>query len=125
MRPLLASAVITALVLLAAAAPASARSSWCSPSGDACTSVPKRDGVQRLRLGTFSFRGKVKVCVTPPRGSVRCRSFSLREGRRGIYEVDVRWSASFPDRGAGTYRVTFRPDATGGRKYGPTLSFRR
>lgn len=120
--PLVLSASLLALGLVAPGA--GAVSSYCGESGDVCTSVPKRKGVQRLVLGTFSFQGKVKICVTPPKGSRTCKSFTLRTTTAGIYEVDVRWSQYFPNRGSGTYRTTFTPSVTGTR-YGPALTFRR
>ena len=116
--------LLAVAALLVAAPSAAAATSWCSPTGDACTSVPKRKGVQRLVLQTFSFTGTVRICVTPPTGSRVCKSFKLRTTEGGIHSVDVRWSAHFPNRGAGAYRVTFTPSATGS-KYGPTLTFRR
>jgi len=116
--------VLAAALLAAVPSSASAVSSWCSETGDACTAVFKRKGVQRLSLRTFSFTGKVKICVTPPTGARTCKSFTLRETNNGINAVDVRWSQHFPNRGAGTYRTTFTP-AIIGAKYGPTLTFRR
>jgi hypothetical protein len=118
------AALLLGLAALAIGAPAaSAAATWCSESGDSCTSVPNRKGVQRLVLQTFSFGGKVRICVTPPTGTRTCKAFTLRD-RSGLNTVDVRWSSHFPNRGAGSYRVTFTPDATGA-KYGPTLTFRR
>lgn len=110
----------------AAPAPAAAASSYCSPTGDYCYSAGVRKGAVRLVLGTFSFRGRVRVCVTPPDGDTPdCRAFRLGKTKNGIYEVDVKWSAHFPRRGPGTYRVTFAPATTGGAKLGPGATFRR
>jgi hypothetical protein len=110
----------------AAAAPAATASGYCSPTGDYCYSARVRNGAVRLVLGTFSFRGRVRVCVTPPGGGTPdCKAFRLGGTGNGIYEVDVKWSAHFPRRGPGTYRVTFAPAATGGAKLGPGATFRR
>jgi hypothetical protein len=75
-----------------------------------------------LRLGTFSFRGRVRVCVADPSGRRVCRRFLLRRvPRRTLYEIKVRWHQHYPKGGPGTYRVTFR---VGGTRLGPVLAFR-
>ncbi len=115
-----------ALLLLALAAPASAsaqaRDSYCSPTGDYCTSVTERGGGYLLRLATFSFRGPVRVCVEPPKGRGTCKRFQIRKGKAGIYVSSVRWGRHFPDRGKGTYRVRWQKF---GSTLGPALSFKR
>ena len=116
--------ILPALVLLALVLPASANaaSSFCSPTGDFCYSAKKRDGVVRLGLGTFSFRGTVDVCVTAPDKTRSCKPFRLLE-RRGFYEIDARWSAHFPRKGPGTYRVTFAARQVG-TTFRPAVTFR-
>ena len=109
------------LLVLAAPASAEARNSYCSPTGDYCTSVTNRAGSHVLRLATFSFRGRVRVCVEPPRGAGTCKRFLIRKGKAGIYVSSVRWEAHFPDRGPGTYRVRWRKF---GSTLGPALAFR-
>ena len=102
-------------------APAAAKESYCSPTGDYCTSVAKRQGVRYLRLGTFSFTGRVRICVRDPSAARVCHSFRLR--RSGpLYEVKLIWKRHYPNRGAGTYRVTFFYGTT---RLGPVLAFRR
>lgn len=110
----------------AAPTPAAAASGYCSPSGDFCYSARVRKGAVRLALGTVAFRGQVRVCVTPPDGGAPdCEAFRLRRTKAHAYEFDVKWSAHFPRRGPGTYRVTFAPAAANGSKLGPGASFRR
>ena len=116
------AAGIALIVLLAVPSAAQARSSYCSPSGDYCTSVKERGSGAVLRLGTFSFRGRVRVCVRAPRGGGTCKRFRLRRTSNGIYEIRRRWGAHFPDRGPGVYRVRFQKF---GDTLGPVLSFRR
>ena len=123
MRTLRRLVLPLALAALAVPATAQAASSYCSPSGDVCYSAVKRAGVVRLALGTFSFRGTVDVCVTPPGSARTCKPFRLRE-RRGISAIDARWSAHFPRRGAGTYRVTFASRQAGGVAFTPAVTFR-
>ena len=111
------------LLVGAAVAPAPAEAtSYCSPTGDYCHSAGKRDGVVRLTLDTFAFRGRVRVCVRGPEDRTTCRRFRLRLSKHGLYGFDVRWSAHFPDQGAGTYRVRFR---YAGSSLGPADTFRR
>jgi hypothetical protein len=51
---------------LALVASANAGTSYCSPTGDYCTSVARLQGLRYLRLSTFSFRGLVRICVKSP-----------------------------------------------------------
>jgi cbb3-type cytochrome oxidase cytochrome c subunit len=74
-----------------------------------------------LRVGTFSFRGRVRICVTGPRGPRVCHSYPLRALANGMYEAKARWHGNYPSEGAGTYRVAFFWGAT---RLGPVLSFR-
>lgn len=115
--------ILLPLLLLAAfPAAAHAASSHCSPTGDYCYSAKKRDGAVRLALATFSFRGSVDVCVTAPDASRTCKAFRLRESR-GLFAIDARWSAHFPRKGAGTYRVTFAAEDVGSA-FRPAVTFR-
>jgi hypothetical protein len=117
---LLVAAGVTACLAFAGAA--EARERYCSPTGDYCTSVARIHGAVFLRLGTFSFRGRVRICVTDPEGKQVCRRFLLRRvPGRTLYEVKVRWHQRYPNAGPGTYRVTFRVGAT---RLGPVLTFR-
>ncbi len=117
MRVLLVAAV--ALAALVVVAPAGAKETYCSPSGDICTSVAKLKGVRYLRAGTFSFTGRVKICVKDPTAARVCHGFKLR--RAGpLYQAKVLWKRNYPNRGPGTYRVTFFWGTT---KLGPTLTF--
>ena len=121
-RRLLAATLAVTAAAAVAPASAGAASSYGSPTGDYCHSAQKRGGVVRLALETFSFRGRVRVCVTAPGGETSCKRFRLREREAGTYGFRVRWSRHFPDEGAGTYRVAFR---YGGSRVGPRDTFRR
>lgn len=120
-RPALALALVVGGGALALPAGATAATSACAPeTGDWCTSVAKRKGERVLSLETFSFRGRVEICVTGPKRRT-CRTARLRETRSGLFRAAVN-AERFPDQGAGRYRVTFTPDVSGER-LGPTLSF--
>lgn len=111
-----------AIALLASAAPAQAATSYCSPTGDYCTTVAKAKRAPVLRLVTFSYRGKVRVCVKPPRGRGTCKRFPLRKRENGIYVSSVRWGKQYPRRGRGLYRVRWQKN---GNQLGRPLTFRR
>jgi hypothetical protein len=112
----LAALALSALVL---AAPAAAKETYCSPSGDYCTSVAKLKGVRYLRVGTFSFTGRVKICVKDPTAARVCHSFRLtRSGP--MWQVKLIWKRHYPNRGPGPYRVTFMWTKT---LLGPPLTF--
>ncbi len=126
MRRFVALLAAAAVGVALAPGTATAASGYCSPTGDYCYSTPLRGGAVQLVLGTFSFRGRVRVCVRSPAGGPRdCRTFRLRRADHGIYEIDVRWSAHFPRRGPGTYRVGFAPLDAGSADLGPGATFRR
>jgi hypothetical protein len=117
-RAVLGAAAV--LVALVAAAPAAAKEGYCSPSGDVCTSVAKLKGVRYLRVGTFSFMSRVKICVKDPTAARVCHGFKLRKAGP-FYQAKILWKRNYPNRGPGTYRVTFFYGAT---KLGPALDFR-
>lgn len=119
-KPLTALAALAAVAVLPPGS-AQAASRYCSPSGDYCTAVERRDGRVILRVDTFSFR-EYTLCVTPPRGRGTCRGFRLRRDSGGLYRSAVRWDRYFPNRGAGAYAVRWK---VGGGRIGPVLSFRR
>jgi hypothetical protein len=106
---------------LALAAPAEARTTYCSPSGDFCTSVARLHGIRYLRISTFSFTGRVKICVRDPTAARICHSFRLRRAG-SLYQVRLVWKRHYPNRGAGVYRVTF---FLGSARLGPVLAFRQ
>jgi hypothetical protein len=99
-------AVIAGVLVLPTVA--GAQSSSCSPSGDVCVAARRVDGRVTLMLDTFSFTGRVRVCVRPPGGGApACRPFRLRKSAMGLYRSRARWSAHFPAAGPGVYRVRF------------------
>ena len=120
MRRLLLVAVVLAAAALAPAA--AAKVTYCSSTGDYCTSAAKVRGVRYLRVTSFAFTGRVRICVRYQKGGPVCRSFRLVKSRAGTYAVNIRWRRHYPDRGPGTYRVSF---FLGKQQLGPVLSFVR
>jgi hypothetical protein len=119
MRLLLAAAAATGA--LAFAASGAAGTTYCSPTGDYCTSVARLHGLRYLRLSTFSFRGLVTICVKAPASARVCHKFPLRQAQP-LYQVKVLWKRHYPNRGAGLYRVSF---IYGSTRLGPVLRFRQ
>lgn len=114
-------ALTLTLGLSAAATPAAqAAESYCTPSGDYCTSAAKTNGVRTLRLSTFSFRGKVDICVKATGATRVCKTRTLH-GHNGLWSVSIRWSTNYPRQPKGTRRVSFISHEAG--KIGPTLTF--
>ena len=114
-------AIATALVAGLLLAPtAAAKATFCSPTGDYCTSTTRVGGAVMLRLSTFAFSGSVRICVTDPKAKRVCRAFQLRR-RAGMWQVGVRWHRHFPNGGPGVYRVRFFTQST---QLGPVLDFR-
>ncbi len=95
---------------------------FCSLSGDFCYGIRRQGADAILRLDSEVNFGRYNLCVTAPDGSRECERFRLRSDPRGLFSSRVRWSAHFPEKGAGVYRVRWRKD---GRSLGPRLSFRR
>lgn len=98
------------------------RPSYCSPTGDYCTSARKRKSGAILELRTFSFSGDYTLCVTAPDDKRTCHGFEL-EKSGSVRRSRVSWSENFPNAGRGVYVVCWRVDSN--RCLGPKLSFRR
>jgi hypothetical protein len=94
---------------------------YCSASGDFCTSVQSRAGDHVLRIGGFPFRGSYRLCVTGPDAGSDCGTFPFRRGRFDIYSSDVSWRDNFPSRGSGDYSVHWELDPQ--TPLGPDLFF--
>jgi hypothetical protein len=94
---------------------------YCSQTGDICYGVFRRGSAVFFDLTTAArYFERYTLCVRPPRGGATCRAFRIsRSGQ--LFASSVRWRTTFPDRGAGTYRVTWRLQDP----LGPTLAFRR
>ena len=120
--PLLLIAVTAGLVL---AAPASARTSYCSPSGDFCYGLRgDRDPKIVLNMAARYFP-KARICVTPPDGAERtCKTYKVRD-LGNVFGVRVRWSAKFPNHGPGRYKVKFYSAGSSSDGLGPSVAFRR
>ena len=120
MRLLPVLLIVGLLAVVGLAPTAQARSSSCSPTGDYCTQVAKRHGKTVFVISTFSFRGRVKLCVTAPDKTRACKQVRLLSVGKGVYRSTKGWRANFRYKGKGVYRVTWAQSA----RLGPVLSFR-
>jgi hypothetical protein len=77
--------------------------------------------VRYLTVRSFAFNGRIKICVRDPKGGRACRNFRMTKAGPA-YVLSIRWRRQFPDRGAGTYRVSF---FLGAQRLGPVLAFVR
>jgi len=120
-RTLTLAAVVAALAVPAGsvAAPVPVKT-YCSQSGDVCFGIFRKSGAIFLDLTTAAkYFERYTLCVRPPRGSTTCRGFPIRRSGQ-VFASSIRWHASFPGRGSGTYRVTWRLQAP----LGPSLNFK-
>ena len=96
--------------------------SYCTPTGDFCQGVFQRpSGTVYTDLTTFSYRGRVDVCITHE--TRVCRSAHLDAQGGGLFRARTRWQAAYPDEGSGRYVVAWL-DAEGYR-IGRRLAFQR
>jgi hypothetical protein len=115
-----AAVALAAVALsLATAASAASRDRYCSPTGDYCTSATRSSGAVKLRLATFSFSGRYKLCVKPTARARVCKTFPLRR-RSGGWVSEVPWYRHFANAGTGIYTLTW---FYGGQRLGPPLTF--
>ena len=120
-RTAVACAVAAALVA-ATAAPASAASVYCSPSGDLCYGAFAKPPVKlRITLMAQYFK-RYRLCVTGPDGERDCKRFRVRQVNNGLWEGRVRWARHFPNRGHGRYKARW---FALGNALGPAVTFRR
>ena len=114
-RPLLVLVLCIACLSLwplAAQAGSSGREldSYCSPSGDYCTSISRSaKGELVFSLRTFAFTDKYKLCVEAPvKNEPReCGYWFPRDRGNGVYGSNVAFKQHFFYKGPGTYRVSW------------------
>jgi hypothetical protein len=121
MRRLLLPLVALALAAALLPAAASARSSYCSQTGDLC--YGKVRGSSPVRLGITlagDYFSRYRLCVTNPHGARECHRFRIRARDNGTFGSVVSWPKHFEYGGKGTYRA--RWFALGG-PLGPAVTF--
>ena len=118
--------VLSAAVVALSALPALAHhrpNSYCSASGDVCTSTRKVDGKRTLAIGLQErYFNKYRLYVKAPDGSRAWREFRIERMGEGWGDA-VRWRRHFPNKGPGAYTVRWR--FMNGDPIGPRLGFHR
>jgi hypothetical protein len=115
------SLLATVVLLAVTAAPAAARTTYCSPSGDLCYRAQDKGAATKLRITLMAhYFTRYRLCVTAPGGVRDCRRFRVHRAAHGLYDSTVRWASHFPARGPGRYRASWR---SGGAALGPSVRF--
>jgi len=95
---------------------------YCSPSGDYCTFVLRRDHTIIFKIRAFAdYFGTADACVT--KETRVCHSRSPQEAADGIYQWSIRWQGNYPREGAGIYTVRWLDES--GDRIGKALHFER
>jgi hypothetical protein len=116
--PLATAALVTALILPAGA---SARSSYCSTSGDICYGRVPGSSPVKLRISLAAkYFSRYRLCITGPHGERDCKRFRVHRTINGLYRSTVSWPKNFPYRGKGTYKARWYAQGTA---LGPAISF--
>ena len=111
------AAVATVAALIPATA--TARSRYCSASGDLCYARIGSPVKLRISLAAKYF-SRYRLCVTGPHGEVDCRRFRVHRLDNGLYQSTVSWPKHFPYRGKGSYTARWYAH---GSKLGPAITF--
>jgi hypothetical protein len=112
-----------AVAALAVAIPASAsaKSSYCSSSGDVCYGVVKGSSPVKLQIVLQAkYFSRFRLCIRSANGFRDCRRFKVRKLKHGTYGRTVSWPKNFPYHGKGTYRARWY---AGGQALGPAIKF--
>jgi hypothetical protein len=113
-------AVLAPAALGAGPGPRKRVASYCSPSGDVCYGIFRRGTEVEFQITTAArYFARYKLCVRAPTKDQTCRTAPIRMMGEQQGSI-VKWSRSFPNRGQGTYRVTWSQRGT---RLGPTLRF--
>jgi hypothetical protein len=122
-KPVVLLVVGACTAALALPATASARSTYCSPSGDVCYGALKSGKTVKLNI-TLQARyfTRYRLCVTPPKGKRTCISANVMKAKNGTYASTISWASKFPNRGQGTYTARWY---TGSSSLGPAVTFKR
>src|SRR3954452_24948450 len=93
--------VVTAASLVALIpASASAKSTYCSKSGDVCYQA--KGSPIKLKITTAAkYFSRYRLCSTDPHGKRECHRFSMRKAAAGTYSSAVSWPKHFAYGGKG------------------------
>jgi hypothetical protein len=107
-----------------AAAPSPARAAdpyKCDADMRWCVGAFIKHGRRFLDIGIMDRTGRYRVCVTPPRGRERCKSFTLVKIATGAGSSSVAFTNHFPHARRGRYAARW---IFGGKQVGPVIRFK-
>ena|SRR5690242_9761716 len=111
--------LLVVVVALAIPAAASARSTYCSKSGDVCYQA--KGSPIKLKITTAAkYFSRYKLCITNPHGVRECHRFRMHKAAAGSYSSTVSWPKHFEYGGKGTYHARW---FAGGNALGPRVAF--
>jgi hypothetical protein len=116
---------LTLLALAASAAAivpagASARSKYCSKTGDVCYGVVKNTSPTRLQITTAAkYFARYRLCISA-NGRRECHRFRMHKGAAGTYHSTVNLGKHYQYLGPGQYKAAWY---AGGNKLGPSVTF--
>src|SRR4051812_19873635 len=85
-------------------ATASARSKYCSQSGDVCYRA--KGSPIKLQITTAAkYFSRYRLCITNPHGERECHRFRMHAATGGTYSSTVSWPKHFEYGGKGTYKA--------------------
>src|SRR4051812_8435454 len=112
--------VVTAASLVALIpATASAKSTYCSKSGDVCYQA--KGSPIKLRITTAAkYFSKYRLCITNPHGVRECHRFRVHRTKSGQYNSTISWPKHFEYGGKGAYKARWY---AGGKALGAAGAF--
>jgi hypothetical protein len=112
----LGAAAAAALMLPATA---SAKSTYCSKSGDVCYQA--KGSPIKLKISTAAkYFSRYRLCISNPNGTRECHRFRVHRAAGGTYSSTVSWPKHFTYGGRGTYRARWYEH---GSALGPAVTF--
>lgn len=119
MKRILIPAVAVASAMALIPASASARSSYCSKSGDVCYQA--KGSPIKLQITTAAkYFSRYRLCITNPHRVRECHRFRVHKANGGTYSSTISWPKHFAYGGKGTYKARWY---AGGAALGPAVTF--
>ena len=118
----MAALILSAATVTTASAASEVLDDYCSPSGDYCTYVMKKDsGAILFQIRAFAnYFGRSQACVT--KDTRVCHSRSPHRHHQ-LYEWNILWQGNYPNQGTGRYTVRWTDKS--GNRIGHALHFQR
>ena len=114
---LIVAAAVAATALIPATA--SARTKYCSSSGDVCYRVIKGSPYKLQITTAAKYFSRYRLCIRSNSGR-ECHRFRMRRAAGGTYASTIVLENHFSYLGRGLYKATWY---AGGNRLGPSLTF--